>query len=106
MDRDRMPKKTDVEQAIGSMDIRFVHCRDYGHGWGPKEARKIRGGYERVLRCRDCGATQLQLLDNDCEPIKNPSRRYPDGYLVKGLGRLTGHDRALVRKVSTMDMIR
>lgn len=101
-----MPKKSDIEQAISAMDMTFVHCRDYGHNWGPHTARKVRGGFERELRCRNCGGTQFQLLDNDCEPVKKPSRRYPEGYLVHGLGRLTGHDRAVVRKVSTLDMIR
>lgn len=71
-------------------------CRDWRHRWEPWRAWKMRGGYEEHRRCTQCGATVVRLLDSRGYQI---SRRilYPDGYLVRGMGRLTEDDRAELR---------
>lgn len=85
------------------MDPAHVHCRDYGHSWGPFRVKPIAKGFERTVRCKTCGATQEQLLNARGDIIKKPGRRYPEGYLVKGLGRLTGEDKGYVRLASIAD---
>ena len=71
-------------------------CRDWRHSWRPYRAWKIRGGFEEHRQCAVCGAVVVRLLDSRGYQT---SRRiqYPDGYVVKGMGRLTEDDRAELR---------
>lgn len=102
-----MPGKTrtkDLDAAIDSMPESHLHCRDYGHSWSPFTARKLagaRGGYEQHLRCSRCHTTRKRLLDRNGE-IVSGGYDYADGYLVAGLGRLTGSDRGHIRVASVM----
>jgi hypothetical protein len=96
---------SDVEKAVDRMQAAHVHCRDYGHNWGPHQAQKVKGGWERVLRCRSCYSMQIQLLNARGDIVKKPNRIYPPGYLMQGLGRLTGEDKGYVRLSSIADSL-
>jgi hypothetical protein len=93
----------DVADALQRMTEQQVQCRDYGHSWKPWRAELFgKGGakgYERALRCARCGTERWQTLTRYGEVVSG-HYIYPDGYLVKGLGRLTGEDRGLVRIAS------
>lgn len=86
-----------MEQAIQAMPEQFLRCRENRHYWRPFTARRAsHGNFERVRRC-DCGGVKWQLLDNRFRVIEEKPIQYPEGYLVQGLGRLTGDDLAVVR---------
>lgn len=96
-------KLSDIEQAVVGMSANFVHCRDWNHNWGPHRVDRIRGGWERTLRCKECGSLRRQLLDSDFNYITRPRTYYAEGYLLKGLGRLSAADKAFVRRESILD---
>lgn len=91
----------DLDKAIETMPETHLHCRDYGHAWRPFTARYVPAerAYEQSLRCSRCKAQRHRLLDSHGSVIRS-GYDYPDGYLVQGLGRLTGDDRGLVRLAS------
>ena len=101
----RSRRARDIDAAIGSMDVKQLYCRDFGHAWEPWTAHAIRGGgYEQVLRCARCTTRRSRLLDRRGEPVRS-GYDYADGYLIAGLGRLTGTDKGAVRIASIQHMI-
>lgn len=93
----------DVAGAIAHMTAMQIQCRDYGHAWKPWRAELIgKGGargYEQALRCTRCDTERWRTLTRYGEVV-SAHYVYPDGYLVKGLGRLTGEDRGQLRVAS------
>jgi hypothetical protein len=76
-------------------------CRDYGHSWEPFTAARLAGnkGYEQTLRCARCKTTRRRYLNRRGEVVTG-GYDYADGYLIHGLGRLSGIDRGAVRIAS------
>lgn len=67
----------------------FLPCREISHQWVPLSASwddeaRI---YLRSLRCRICHTRKHQRLLPDGH-IASSKMEYPDGYLVKGQGRM------------------
>jgi hypothetical protein len=93
----------DIEAAISVMPSTHVHCRDYGHAWAPLTASAFSDGkgYEQVLRCGRCDTRRKRQLNRYGEVITG-GYDYSEGYLVAGLGRLTGSDRGLLRVASIL----
>lgn len=87
-----------VTTAIGQLSDGQLLCRDFGHSWRPYTARWIaqRRQYEEALRCTRCKTMRLRLISESGELLAN-RYRYADGYLVEGIGRLTGDDRDALR---------
>lgn len=77
-------------------------CRDWRHAWRAWRAWKIRGGFEEHRRCEHCGAVVERLLDSQGYQVRRRIR-YPEGYLVKGLGRLGEDGRAELRLAAARD---
>lgn len=79
-------------------DMRDTHmmCRDLGHSWGPHTAAKVKGGFERTLRCRICNCLRYEFIDTGGTVM---ARQYTHdkGYLMAGLGRMTPDQRAGLR---------
>jgi hypothetical protein len=93
----------DIADALQRMTRTQIACRARGHAWEDWRAHLFgrngsRGAME-ILRCSRCGSERQQDLDRFGTVVKG-RYVYPDGYLVKGLGRLTGEDRGLVRLTS------
>jgi hypothetical protein len=99
-----LARRSEVRQALKNMGETFRHCRRYGHHWRPLTAYRLaRGrGWEETVRCPDCETTRFSQLDKDGDVVRN-NYHYAEGYLIDGLGRLTGADRGQLRLVSIMD---
>lgn len=101
--------------AVETMSDAAVLCRDYGHSWVPRSARWDDESqcYDTQADCSRCRkAHRLRWLDARGAVVAS---RYvydeatdedPRGYLVHGLGRLTGADRDVIRLASVTRTIR
>lgn len=98
MPRLRIVKGNPVSTALGAMPDTHLLCRDFGHSWRPWDAQWIpqRRQYVEALLCSRCQTVRKRLLDEYGAQL-GQSYTYADGYLVHGLGRLTGDDRNAVR---------
>lgn len=78
----------------------FLHCRELGHNWRPYTAKKRRakdgGGFIRTLRCTRCKTTREQEIDRT-GMVQTNKYEHPEGYLHKGMGRIVGEGRGLLR---------
>lgn len=97
----------DLATAIKGMDTSFVYCRRYRHGWEPWQAEALprKAGFIEAIRCWRCGTERHEVLDRYGDQTKHPRYVYPDGYLMKGVGRLMASDRGQLRIASIMDRI-
>lgn len=87
----------DIDAALATMAAGALDCRDYGHNWRPFDAWRVaRGAVEQRLRCQSCGTVRRRLLSRQGDVLA-VGYVYPEGYLIAGLGRLTGSDRGRVR---------
>lgn len=82
-------------------------CRDFGHSWRPYTAEWIpqRRQYVEALVCTRCQCVRKRLLDEFGAQL-GQSYTYPDGYLVHGIGRLTGDDRNDLRLAGLQAVMR
>lgn len=96
----------DVHKAIENMNLDFVQCRDFGHSWRPFSARwnSVENAYESQLQCSRCFTTRTRWLSTTGQQLQS-SYDYAEGYTVKGLGRLTGSDRDIVRLTSVLALV-
>lgn len=104
MQPEERARRNEVKEAIAGMGEVYRHCRDYGHVWRPVTAYRLaRGkGWEETIQCTGCQTKRLRQLDRDGDVVVN-RYRYEEGYLIAGLGRLTGADRGTLRIASIMD---
>jgi hypothetical protein len=88
------------------MDLTQVQCRDFGHSWRPYTARWIAqyNQYESQLICQRCNTIRTRFLSRTGEQVSS-GYDYADGYLIKGLGRLSGHDRDEIRLASILAVL-
>jgi transposase len=94
----RIVRGTPVGDAIAGMPDTHLLCRDFGHSWRPWDAQWIpqRRQYQEALLCQRCQTVRRRLLDEYGAQL-GQSYTYADGYLVHGVGRLTGDDRNSLR---------
>lgn len=96
----------DVELFAGGLPQSMLECRELGHAWRPHTARwnEAERVYDRTLKCR-CGTFRIETLSRRGEII---SRRYeyPEGYLSRDLGRISGSGRDALRRESLMRQVR
>jgi hypothetical protein len=96
-------KPRDVEAFAGELKIVALQCRTYGHSFRPFTVRQQKAEghpssyYEQVLRCR-CRVKRILVLSRTGSVL---SSRYDytdsPGYLSKGLGRIVGEGRDVLR---------
>lgn len=88
----------DVEGTIADMPDRFIQCRDFQHSWRPHGASLDTAArcYDVQLKCTRCKAIRNRIIGLDGEVLRS-NYDYPDGYLIKGLGRITGGGRNMLR---------
>ena len=88
---------SEVESFAAGLDQSHLLCRELGHLWSPWTAGLTDGGgYVRILRCPRCLTERHQVLDGRAHVVSNVYR-YPDGYQHKGLGRIVGEGRDMLR---------
>lgn len=87
---------TEVRKFIKNQPVEYLLCRERNHPWDDDSAKRVRGGYERVLICPRCGAKKHQKLDRRCHVISDHIE-YPEGYLNEGGGRIDTDGRDLIR---------
>lgn len=96
----------DLETTVNSMRSDFLQCRDFGHAWRPFTARWVatERAYETQLRCSRCKTIRVRWIGQRGEQIES-RYQYTDGYTIKGMGRLTGSDRDLIRLASVLRVL-
>jgi hypothetical protein len=90
---------SDVQQFAETLSDAFLQCRTLGHPWKPLAARINQGAYEQTLRCPRCRAERDDTY-NASGSLISRAMRYPDGYLTKEIGRISGDGRGLMRIAS------
>lgn len=97
----RSTPKRQIDEALKSMPVSHLMCRDYGHAWEPFTAARLANGrgFEQTLRCARCHTTRRRYLDSRGDVVTG-GYGYVEGYLIHGLGRLTGADRGALRVAS------
>lgn len=93
--------------AIGDMSDAQVLCRDFGHTWRPYTAEWVaqHRHYRETLMCARCRTARLRLL-NEWGGLLANRYVYEEGYLIHGLGRLTGDDRDSLRLAGLQAVMR
>jgi hypothetical protein len=91
-------KPSDVDAVLDQLPAEALNCRVYGHDLRPHDAWYVgRKAVEVRLRCRHCGTQRRILQSRVGGDILASGYVYPDGYLITGVGRLTGSDRGRAR---------
>ena len=96
----------DLDATIAHMNVEYLQCRDFGHAWRPYHARWIPQDncYRTDLRCSRCTSMRTRYLSASGAQLSG-NYDYPEGYLTKGMGRLTGSDRDRIRLASVLAVI-
>lgn len=102
------------ERMLTAMPDQFLDCRDMRHAWFKKGVKYIGNEklYERTMGCRRCGAEKIQLVNASTGelitglPGFQHGYHYPPNYIVKGVGRLTRADNALIRLTSVVRAVK
>lgn len=94
-----------VQDFAEELSDAHLHCRELGHLWRPHSAGRYKdGGFERVLRCNRCRTRRQQTLTG-AGMVQTNKYIYPDGYQAKGLGRIVGEGRGILRIASITRVI-
>lgn len=96
----------DVESVIADMPDNFIQCRDFNHSWRSHNANYDAGSqsYDVTLKCTRCKAERIRTIDSHGGLVSS-HYDYKDGYLIKGMGRLTGNDRNALRLNSVLRVL-
>lgn len=88
----------DALEAAQEWTDQILECRTYGHHWTPQGATwtKDRRAIATTQVC-PCEATRHVLLDGRTGWVITSHIDYPDGYLLKGVGRITGDAKGALR---------
>lgn len=100
------PRSFDLNTAVSTMELDHVQCRDFGHSWKPYTARWLPkfNSYESQLVCARCKTIRTRFLSRTGQQLES-AYDYADGYLIKGMGRLTGSDRDVIRLASILAVL-
>lgn len=103
----RAVKGTPTADALAALTDEHLLCRDFGHSWRPWTAEWIpqRRQYVEALACVRCATVRRRLLDEWGALLGNVYT-YSEGYLVHGIGRLTGDDRNDLRLAGLQAVMR
>lgn len=88
----------EVEEFAAGLKEAFLYCRRFGHAYKPHTAKLSNEfrGYETTKRCTRCTLVVVEVMDMRGAIIKSWPR-YPEGYLAKGIGRIVGEGKDIVR---------
>lgn len=85
-----------VARAAKALSDKFLHCRDIGHSWKLYYQRKEGAYIIRKMWCPSCKTNRKTKINRYGEVVAN-SYDYDDGYLIKGLGRVQGRSKSMLR---------
>lgn len=93
----------EVRDASEQWSSAQLECRDLGHHWRPSDAVHVRRlNYYRLSHsCERCGMRRIREM-SERGHVYAQTYEYPDGYLLKGLGRIAGDARDEVRLQATL----
>lgn len=96
-DDDWLEGLEEIQDFAAELPEKFLECRELGHLWRPWTARSNElGGYDRTLRCTRCLTKREQVIT--ARGIVHSNKYiHPEGYLHKGMGRIVGDGRGLLR---------
>jgi hypothetical protein len=88
----------EVRSFAGELPDNYLHCRTLGHAWTPHRAqwRPDEGAYWTVYLCPRCDTQRVEWLDEFGDKVRG-NYAYEDGYQHKGMGRITGRGRSMLR---------
>jgi hypothetical protein len=87
----------EVADFAEGLPERFLYCREMGHNWRPQSAGRYKdGGFSRILRCTRCKTERHQEISQRGVVLSN-KYVHPEGYLHKGMGRIVGDGRGVLR---------
>jgi hypothetical protein len=97
----RFAEPGDIEHAAEQWSESVLECRDTGHHWERARASHIRRlHYYTVIHiCSRCGMFRTREMSESGHVYAN-SYTYPDGYLLKGLGRIAGEAKDAIRALA------
>lgn len=87
-----------MADLLDSMPDEFLECREQ-HAWvkaGTAWDARLKC-YTRVRYCPRCEGTRKQRIAADGSLIGHAFYEYPDGYLIKGIGRIGSDGRDQMR---------
>jgi hypothetical protein len=89
----------EMERECQQWDDEILECRTWGHHWvaGRAVFNNAHRYYHIMQRCRNCESERVQDLDRYGHPLSRPVIHYSEGYLAKGLGRIAGAAKDVVR---------
>jgi hypothetical protein len=85
-----------VEDAIATWPTEFIRCRAWRHQWEPLTAVIYPAFSRSTQLCQRCGATRWQEARLNGVPFHPWVIEPPEGYSIKGLGRMGPDGRAAV----------
>lgn len=100
----------DAHQELGSaikgLRPEFIQCRDYLHAWRPFTCQWMPSFnvYEAREHCMRCGTIRVREMDRHGH-VLSKHYEYPDGYSLKGFGRLSVDDRDAIRLASILNLV-
>lgn len=107
--KSRTARLAEIERQVGTMKESHLSCRELRHQWDGYTARYMEGArniIERTLKCKRCGGERdQQISGRDGSIIWSGNIVYPEGYLFKDVGRLTGEGMDIVRLASVTNQL-
>lgn len=88
----------DIRDIVNDLTEQYLLCRTYGHAWKPQGAvySKDRRTIHTTQICA-CESDRYQDLDGRNGAVIKSHINYSEGYLIKGLGRVTGDAKGVIR---------
>lgn len=100
----KVASRADVKAAAKNLSEGFIACRDVGHTWRQFRVVRVRGGYNRDLFCPTCKTNRHEFISRTGEKLST-GYTYPDGYQFKGMGRVQGDGRNVLRLESVVRVL-
>jgi hypothetical protein len=95
-----------LDTAIHAMADEHLQCRDFSHSWRPLTAAWLpdRRVFETKLRCARCKTRRVRHI-GPAGQLVSSHYEYPEGYVIKGMGRLDGAARDQLRLESVLRVL-
>lgn len=97
--REQAEHQLGMDEALDKLNPDYIQCRDTGHLWQPSRTDWISryNAYESQLKCQRCSTKRIRWISRTGAMDTKKAYEYPDGYQMKGIGRMTGGDRDKIR---------
>jgi hypothetical protein len=94
----RYASAEDVEEAAKNWSNEILQCRDLGHSWVAHDAKHVRRlkYWSFSHRCTRCGTVRNREMSEEGQ-VYASWYTYPAGYQAKGMGRIVGPEKGLLR---------